>query len=195
MNFLAHLYLSGSHPDVMTGNFMGDFVKGRSWGDLYPLEVVQGIELHRSIDAFTDSHPVVRKSKKRLFPTYRHYAGVIVDIYYDHFLARNWNEFHGELLPDYAEHCYEILQTRPYPLPDQVQVLLPHMMRTNWLVNYGTMEGIHRALSGMSRRTTFASKMEESINDLERNYQFFKQEFDDFFPALKLHAEEARNQH
>jgi acyl carrier protein phosphodiesterase len=195
MNFLAHLYLSGSDPDVMTGNFIGDFIKGRSWGGIYPPKVVQGIELHRSIDAFTDSHPVVSRSKKRLFPIYRHYAGVIVDIYYDHFLARNWNEYHADLLPDYAGHCYEILQTRPYPLPDQVHMLLPHMMRTNWLVNYGTMEGIHRALSGMARRTTFASKMEESINDLERDYQFFKQEFDEFFPALKQHAEEVGRHH
>lgn len=194
MNFLAHLYLSGSDPDVMTGNFIGDFVKGRSWGDSYPPEVVQGIELHRSIDAFTDSHSVVSKSKKRLFPTYRHYAGVIVDIYYDHFLARNWNEYHHDLLPDYAEQCYKILQSRPYTLPKQVDMLLPHMMRTNWLVNYGTMEGIHRALSGMARRTTFASKMEEAIQDLERDYQLFKQEFDAFFPELKQHAQEVLRQ-
>ena len=195
MNFLAHLYLSGSDPDVMTGNFIGDFVKGRSWGELYPLQVVRGIELHRSIDAFTDSHAVVSQSKKRLFPTYRHYAGVIVDIYYDHFLARNWQEYHPDLLSDYAERCYEILRTRPYPLPDQVQFLLPHLMRGNWLVNYGTLEGIHRALSGMARRASFVSKMEESIRDLEVNYQLFKQEFDDFFPTLKQHAEQVLKQY
>ena len=195
MNFLAHLYLSGSDPDVMTGNFIGDFVKGRSWGELYPLQVVRGIELHRSIDAFTDSHAVVSQSKKRLFPTYRHYAGVIVDIYYDHFLALNWQKYHPDLLPDYAERCYEILKTRPYTLPDQVQFLLPHMMRGNWLVNYGTLEGIHRALSGMARRASFVSKMEESIKDLEENYEAFKSEFDTFFPALKEHAEEIRRQY
>lgn len=192
MNFLAHLYLSGSDPDIMVGNFIGDFVKGRSWGDLYPDKVTKGIELHRSIDAFTDSHRVVSLSKKRLFPTYRHYAGVIVDIYYDHFLASNWQQFHSDLLPDYAERCYEILNTRPYSLPDQVQFLLPHMMRGNWLVNYGTLEGIHRALSGMARRASFVSKMEESIKDLEENYEAFQEEFNTFFPALREHAETIR---
>jgi len=195
MNFLAHLYLSGSDPDVMTGNFIGDFVKGRSWGELYPMEVVRGIELHRSIDAFTDSHAVVSQSKKRLFPIYRHYAGVIIDIYYDHFLARSWQDYHPDLLPDYAEQCYEILKSRPYALPDQVQFLLPHMMRGNWLVNYGTLEGIHRALSGMARRASFVSKMEESIWDLEENYEAFKTEFNTFFPELKEHADAIRKQY
>ncbi|NBW37446.1 MAG: DUF479 domain-containing protein [Cytophagia bacterium] len=189
MNFLAHLYLSGNDPDVATGNFIGDFVKGRQHYQHMPEKVIAGIELHRIIDAFTDSHPVVSDSKKRLWPKYRHYSGVIVDIYYDHFLARNWNDYHQELLPDYADKCYQILQSRTYDLPESVRFLLPHIIRGNWLVNYAKVEGIQRALSGMARRTTFVSKMEESVKDLEEFYEDFKGEFQVFFPEL---IEEAR---
>jgi acyl carrier protein phosphodiesterase len=92
MNFLAHLHLSGNNPNIMLGNFMGDFVKGKSYRQQYEPEIIKGIELHRSIDEFTDSHPVVTESKNRLRPTYRHYSGVIVDVFYDHFLAANWNQ-------------------------------------------------------------------------------------------------------
>lgn len=194
MNFLAHLYLSGTDPDVMTGNFIGDFVKGRPHYQHMPEKVVAGIELHRIIDAFTDSHPVVARSKKRLWPKYRHYAGVIIDIYYDHFLAINWGDYHQDLLPDYAEACYQILQSRTYTLPEPVNFLLPHMIRGNWLVNYSKLEGIHRALSGMARRTTFVSKMEESVKDLEESYEAFKTEFQLFFPDLISEATKYREE-
>ncbi len=190
MNFLAHLYLSGSDPDVMTGNFIGDFVKGRNLKDRFPEKVALGIELHRQIDAFTDSHPMVASSKKRLWEKYRHYAGVIVDIYYDHFLARQWSRYHAELLPDYADACYELLQNRPYPLPAQVNFLMPHMIRGNWLVNYSKVEGIQRALSGMARRASFISKMEQATADLEEHYDAFEKEFTLFFPELKIFSED-----
>jgi len=194
MNFLAHLYLSGTDPDIMTGNFIGDFVKGRPHYQHMPEKVVVGIELHRIIDAFTDSHPVVANSKKRLWPKYRHYAGVIIDIYYDHFLAKNWGDYHRDLLPDYADACYQVLQSRTYVLPEPVNFLLPHMIRGNWLVNYAKLEGIHRALSGMARRTTFVSKMEESVKDLEEYYEGFKTEFQLFFPDLINEAKKFREE-
>lgn len=194
MNFLAHLYLSGSDPDVMTGNFIGDFVKGRQHYQHMPEKVVGGIELHRIIDAFTDSHAVVSKSKKRLWPKYRHYSGVIIDIYYDHFLAKNWADYHSDLLPNYADACYQVLQSRTYPLPDAVSFLLPNMMRGNWLVNYAKLEGMQCALSGMARRTTFVSKMEESVKDLEEFYDEFKAEFQLFFPDLIEEAKKFREE-
>jgi acyl carrier protein phosphodiesterase len=189
MNFLAHLYLSGNNPAVMTGNFIGDFVKGKNLRERFGDSIAKGIDLHRSIDSFTDTHAVVALSKKRLWPIYRHYAAVIVDIYYDHFLARNWSDYHPQLLPDYADYCYEVLQAQQSALPEQVQFMLTHMIRGNWLVNYGTLEGIHRALTGMAQRTRFVSKMEEAVNDLETHYSAFEQEFKLFFPELKQHAE------
>lgn len=192
MNFLAHLYLSGADPDVMTGNFIGDFVKGRQHYQHFPEKVIAGIELHRIIDAFTDSHPVVASSKKRLWPKYRHYSGVIIDIFYDHFLAKNWDDYHENMLPEYADSCYQILQSRTYRLPENVDYLLPYMIRGNWLVNYAKLEGIQRALSGMARRTSFVSKMEQSTTDLQDHYEEFKSEFQLFFPDLIVESKKFR---
>src|SRR5437870_13401328 len=106
MNFLAHLYLSGDDNEVKVGNFIGDFVQGKDLELRYGKRIAKGILLHREIDFFTDHHPVVKQSKDRLRPNYRHYAGVIVDIFYDHFLASKWNSHSVKLLPHYAEECY-----------------------------------------------------------------------------------------
>lgn len=189
MNFLAHLYLSGNDSEVMTGNFIGDFVKGRDLLNRHAAGVVKGIELHRHIDAFTDSHPIVSLSKKRLWPKYRHYSGVITDIYYDHFLARNWDMYHAELLPDYADACYGMLEKQLDTLPEGVQFMLPYMVKGNWLVNYGKLEGIRRALGGMARRASFVSNMELAVDDLEEFYPDFEREFMMFFPELKASAD------
>lgn len=184
MNFLAHLYLSGDDHKIMVGNFIGDFVKGRNALKQFEPRIIKGIELHRAIDEFTDSHPIVTVSKNRLRPKYRHYSGVIVDVFYDHFLARNWNTYHVDLLPDFANKAYEIIQSFDPILPIEVKYMMPYMIKGNWLVNYSQTEGIHRALSGMSRRTPYESKMDEAVADLENHYEAFKTEFDDFFPQL-----------
>src|SRR5688572_21249002 len=189
MNFLAHLYLSGDNPKLMVGNFIGDFVKGRRWLDQYEAEIVNGIHLHRAIDEFTDSHPIVTKSKNRLRPTYRHYSGVIVDVFYDHFLARYWNNYHVQPLADFANHAYQTIQVFDSVIPESVRHMLPYMIKGNWLVNYAETEGIQRALTGMSRRTPYVSKMDEAVNDLRKYYDEFKEEFEQFFPELKSHAE------
>jgi acyl carrier protein phosphodiesterase len=184
MNFLAHLYLSGNKPDIMLGNFMGDFVKGKSYLQLYEPEIIKGIELHRSIDEFTDSHPVVTESKNRLRPTYRHYSGVIVDVFYDHFLAANWNQFHPLPLETFAQKAYQTILSADAILPAELNRMMPYMINGNWLVSYANVEGIHRALSGMASRTPYLSKMEEAVNDLRNNYDDFKKEFMEFFPEL-----------
>lgn len=168
----------------MVGNFIADFVKGRTALAQFESDIITGIELHRGIDEFTDSHPMVGQSKNRLRNKYRHYAGVIVDVFYDHFLARNWNSYHNELLPDYADKAYGIIQSYESILPQDVKFMLPYMIKGNWLVNYGKLEGIHRALSGMSRRTPYESKMDESVVDLELDYEEYKKEFEEFFPQL-----------
>ena len=185
MNFLAHLYLSEGDPKIMVGNFIGDFVKGRQALAKFEARIATGIELHRAIDEFTDSHPVVQASKNRLRPKYRHYSGVIVDIFYDHFLARNWHEFHETLLPDFADHSYGVLQCYEDVLPQEVNWMLPYMIKGNWLVNYARTEGVHRALSGMARRTPYTSRMDEAAGDLVAHYEAFEQEFKGFFPELE----------
>ncbi len=189
MNFLAHIYLSFDNPKVMVGNFIGDFVKGRNLLDQFEPEIVKGINLHRTIDEFTDHHPVVSESKRRLRPKYRHYAAVIVDVFYDHFLARYWNNYHPELLTTYSSQTYNTLENHWEILPGGVKHMLPYMKRDNWLLNYGKLEGIGRALTGMSQRTRHESKMEQSIAELEDYYEDFKKEFELFFPDLIRHSE------
>ncbi|MBL7857661.1 MAG: DUF479 domain-containing protein [Cyclobacteriaceae bacterium] len=195
MNFLAHLYLSGTSPKIMVGNFIGDFVKGKSQLNTFEAEIIRGIELHRAIDEFTDSHPVVSLSKNRLRPKYRHYSPVIVDVLYDHFLAKYWSQYHDTLLPDFATSSYQTLERFHAILPPEVQRMLPYMISGNWLVHYARIEGIQRALTGMARRTKFDSKMDESINDLRAHYDAFKEEFEVFFPELKAYAHEFLKNH
>ncbi len=184
VNFLAHIYLSGADREVMIGNFIGDFVKGKDLEARFGSGISCGIRLHREIDFFTDRHPIVKQSKDRLREKYRHYAGVIVDIFYDHFLAKNWDAYSAQFLPDYAEECYATILSFEKILPEEVNYLLPFMIKGNWLVNYARLEGIHRALSGMARRSKFDSKMEEASIDLKRDYQAYENEFAEFFPLL-----------
>jgi acyl carrier protein phosphodiesterase len=189
MNFLAHLYLSGDNTHLMVGNFIGDFIKGRSALEKFEPAIVKGVELHRAIDAFTDTHAVVSQSKNRLRAKYRHYSGVIVDVFYDHFLAGNWSTYHPDPLPDFAARAYTVIESFEPILPLEVKQMLPYMISGNWLVNYSKVEGIHRALSGMARRTPYISKMDEAVTDLVNDYQDFKNEFDLFFPELVVHCE------
>jgi acyl carrier protein phosphodiesterase len=184
MNFLAHLYLSGDNAELKVGNFIGDFVKGKNLTERFPPDIAKGIALHREIDWFTDRHAVVKQSKDRLRKKYRHYSGVIVDVFYDHLLARNWGSYSTQLLPDFAEECYDTIQRHEKILPEEVKAMMPYMIRGNWLVNYAQVEGIQRALSGMTRRTRFESRMDESVVDLQHGYEDFKKEFDTFFPEL-----------
>jgi len=190
MNFLAHIYLSGTNPKTMVGNFIGDFVKGRNVLEQFEPEIAIGIELHRAIDEYTDHHPIVQNSKIRLRPKYRHYAAVIVDVFYDHLLSRFWDNYHTEPLETFSVGAYAILKDNWSVLPLEVKNLLPYMIRDNWLLNYGTFDGIGKALTGMSRRTRHNSRMDESIVDLRENYQEFKSEFELFFPELKKHSEQ-----
>ncbi len=169
----------------MIGNFMGDFVKGGNLTGTYEADIVKGIGLHRAIDHFTDSHPIVKESKTRLRPKYRHYSGVIVDMFYDHFLAKNWDQFHNETLTTYVQGFYSLTRQYETVFPKKLQLLMPHMIAHNWLVNYAHTEGIHKALSGMARRTSFDSKMDEAVIDLKNHNQAFENEFMQFFPALQ----------
>lgn len=187
MNFLAHLYLSGSSAPLQVGNFIGDFIKGEPPLE-FPEEIRKGIFLHREIDTFTDQHPVVLQSKVRLRERYRHYAPVIVDIYYDHFLARHWDSFHQQELKSYTLSAYKNIQSFDPILPEKVKFMLTYMIRDNWLFHYQYLEGIERVMQGMSRRTSFESGMENAVYDLEKDYEKYEEEFLQFFPDLKSHV-------
>ena len=189
MNYLAHIFLSGDEQDLMVGNFIADAVKGKQI-DEYEEGIQQGIKLHRAIDTFTDSHAITKQSKQRLYDKYRHYAGVIVDIYYDHFLAQNWATYHASHLQEYTVEVYGILEDYNSILPDRIKYMLQYMVPQNWLLNYAHFEGIERVLTGMSNRTKFDSGMEYAINELKEHYSLFEQEFEAFFPLLQEYVEE-----
>jgi acyl carrier protein phosphodiesterase len=188
MNFLAHLYLSGENKKIMVGNFIADFVKGRKALEQFDPGIVEGIELHRNIDSFTDLHAIVKRSKDRLRPKHLHFSGVIVDIFYDHFLAVNWRRFHPEPLEEFASQAYRVVQDEEAILPEEVKRMLPYMIRGNWLVNYGKIEGVSRALSGMASRSAYPSRMDEAGGDLRENYPAFEKEFLEFFPLLRAYV-------
>lgn len=188
MNFLAHIYLSGESDELKIGNFIGDFVKASDM-EQYNENINQGIRMHWAIDEFTDHHPVVQKSKERLRPKYGHYAGVIVDIYYDHFLARNWKDYHTEDLRQYVDKQYKMLENHISILPKKVVDMLPFMIKYDWLYNYQYFDGIERVMHGMANRSSFNSKMEQSVVELKKYHKEFKKEFQEFFPELKTFCE------
>ncbi|RYG00203.1 MAG: DUF479 domain-containing protein, partial [Chitinophagaceae bacterium] len=184
MNHLAHLYLSGSDADLQIGNFIADAVKGKQV-ELFQERVRAGILLHRSIDTFTDAHPVVRESKKRLYAGYSKFAGVVTDMFYDHFLALNWHHYHPQNLENYTADFYRLLENRWAELPEKVQYFAPYMIKQNWLLRYAEIEGIGRSLFGLSQRVKHASQLQFATKDLEQHFDLFKAEFDEFFPELE----------
>jgi acyl carrier protein phosphodiesterase len=184
MNYLAHIYLSGEDEHLKIGNFIADSVKGRKFIG-FPEKVKNGIILHRAIDTFTDSHPVVKKSVHRLFPVYSHYSAVIVDILYDHFLAANWSEYSKVPLEKYVAEFYQLLNENFEILPKKVKDFLPYMIRDNWLLNYATIEGIGIILFQMDQRTKNRSKMQLATTELKLYYSEFEEEFRSFFTDLE----------
>ena len=190
MNFLAHLFLSGSpasatYADVLLGNFIADSVPGRQFEN-YPSAVQTGIRLHRAIDAYTDQHPVVRRSTQRLRAAgYGKYAGVISDMFLDHFLARNFSEFSPETLAVFTQRVYALLTARQAEMPPRVQHFLPHLTQHNWLLHYAAPKGIARALGGLSRRASAGSGMETAVDELQANYAAYEADFREFFPELQ----------
>jgi acyl carrier protein phosphodiesterase len=183
MNFLAHLYLSGDNEEIIVGNFIADHVKGDAIMK-YTTGIQSGIRLHREIDAFTDSHPVFLKTRERLNGNYRKYAGVVADMFYDHFLSTDWKTYSSESLDDFTDRMHSIIIKRFPILPDKSQRFIAYMKKFNWLTGYGTFEGLGRALNGMAIRTPFKSGMENAIKDLKEDYNLYQNEFQIFFPEI-----------
>lgn len=183
MNFLAHIYLSGDNPKVKVGNFMADSIRGKKYKE-YPEDYKNGILLHRAIDTFTDAHPIVRRSTKKLHANYSHYSGVIVDIFYDHFLAKNWAQYSDIPLPVYVDEFYDLLQEHYHILPINIKRMMPYLISDNWLLSYAELSGIAKVLNGMNRRTHNKSKMNFAIEELREHYEEFESEFTSFFEEL-----------
>lgn len=191
MNYLAHFYLSGNREHLLLGNFIADAVKGKSL-EAFSDELREGIRMHRDIDFYTDNHPVTSRSKDRLRAGFNHYSGVIIDIFYDHFLARNWNEFSEEPLKLYSQRIYALLEKHQAEFPERPRHMLPFMKSHDWLMAYTEIEGIRRVLAGMSRRVRPGSKMEMATDALVKDYALFEKDFREFFPDLVAHTEHYR---
>ena len=189
MNFLAHIYLSGDDDFVKIGNFMADSIRGSQYLD-YPNSLQKGILLHRHIDSFTDAHPIYRKSKHRLHEKYGHYSGVIMDIAYDHFLAKNWSKYSNEKLEDYAADFYQLIQDNYEILTERTKGMLPYMIGRNWLVSYATIAGLEMILFQMDYRTKHRAHMQEAIVEIQDFYAEFESEFFQFFEELELSCQQ-----
>ena len=184
MNFLAHIYLSQNIDKVKIGNFIADSVRGNNFGDFDP-EVQKGIILHRSIDTFTDAHPIFRVGTKRLHSRYHHYAGVILDVFYDHFLARNWSRYSSIPLQEHNHQFYDLLEKNLDWMPERIEKILPIMRSQDWLTTYATIGGLSEILFQMDRRTKLVSKMQFAPEELEEYYDEYEAEFFEFFEELR----------
>lgn len=183
MNYLAHIYLSGADEEVLVGNFIGDYVKGFELLK-YPESMRKGIMLHRHIDSFTDTNIIVKKSKLRLVEKYRKYSGIIIDIFYDHFLVKTWSSYSNQPIEDFILNVHSVLNRHLDVLPEAVRLFLPSFIRNNWIQKYSTVEGIEDVLHRMSSRTTLPEETEYAIKVLQQEYEKFETEFSSFFPSI-----------
>jgi len=191
MNFLAHFYLSDHHDQLLAGNFVADFVRGKKYR-LYPETIGQGIIMHRKIDTFTDSHPLTRQSISRVRPRFGKLAGVVVDMFYDYLLASDWQNYHRQPLQQFADNTCQRLQQQARHFPEQAVYVLGHMQRYNWLANYARIEGIRASLNGISHRflarTGANIELGSATDLLVAEEQAFRQEFSLFFEQIRAAA-------
>lgn len=192
MNYLAHLFLAESTPESLLGNLLGDFVKG-SAVNLYPEEIIKGIDLHRKVDSYTDSHAIVRSSKSLVCSQRRRFAGVLIDMFYDHFLAKNWREYSEVPLPDFARSVYKILQDSRDILPESLKQVVPTIIARDLLCSYREIDGIDTALNRMSARIKRTNNLAGGVEDLTANYQQFESHFRAFFPDLIIYVTSCRH--
>jgi len=189
MNYLAHLYLSGNSDEVMLGNFIGDYVKGQQYLR-YAEEVQKGILLHRSIDSFTDSHPIVKEAAGFFRPVYGRYAGIVTDVVFDHYLARYWRNYSPFTLRQFAKHVHAVLLSNFFQLPTRVKGFLPFLIQHKRLESYARPEGIQQSLHIMAHRTSLPDQTNEAMEILDANFVELKELFERFFDELIQYAEE-----
>ena len=188
MNYLAHLYLAEPTPEGILGSLLGDFVKGRLDSSL-PAAIRRGIRLHRAIDSYTDAHSVHLASRNRVSPKRRRYAGIIVDVCYDHFLCRRWQDYSTDSLERFAARVYDVLRTHGDALPERLRQIAPRMISHDWLCSYGDLDNVGRALDGISRRFKRNNPLAGALAEVEGNYNELAADFDMFFPQLVAKTE------
>jgi len=191
VNYLAHALLAGPESHFRLGGLLGDFVKGTpdSFDPRLPPGVVTGIALHRQIDCYADTHPAFQASRGRVSALRRRYAGVMIDMFYDHFLARQWPRYCDQPLDEFAEDTYTLLANHTAILPSRLRGILPHMRERNWLVSYADADGIGTALDSISRhRLTRPNPLAGGVEELLSGYAGFEADFEAFMDAAVAFA-------
>jgi acyl carrier protein phosphodiesterase len=187
VNYLAHLYVSPPDEDAWLGSLLGDFVKG-PLGDRYRGAVGAAIVVHRRLDSYTDAHAAVQRSRSRVSAARRRYAGIMIDMFYDHFLARSWSEFHDEPLDAFSARVYALLERRHAELPERLQFVAPRMAARDWLGSYANTANVARALDGISSRLRRANRLAGAGEELLADYAGFEADFRAFLPEAKAFA-------
>ena len=181
MNFLAHFVLTGPEEHLITGNFLGDFLSNREVVQL-PELLQEGVRLHRRIDTFTDQHPAVLQSVRLLRPIHRKYAPVLLDVFHDYILANHWERYSAISLPDYTAGIYKVLLKYIHLMPDYLQERLPRMIADDWLVSYGTLDGLHFTFSRLKLRSSQPAFFDQAVESLQQHYDQLVADFHVFFP-------------
>ncbi|WP_271409036.1 acyl carrier protein phosphodiesterase [Pseudomonas sp. Q1-7] len=187
MNYLAHLHLGGSQPAQLLGSLYGDFVKGPLDGR-WPADVEAAIRLHRRIDAFTDRHPLVAQAKSRFPVERRRFSGILLDVFFDHCLARDWSVYASEPLDAFTRHVYQVLDAEPH-LPGRLALIAPRMAAQDWLGSYREFETLERVIAGMARRLSRPEALDGAMSELEGLYAALHTDFRAFYPQLQQFAE------
>lgn len=193
VNFLAHIYLSSSTPESILGAVLGDFVKGRL-GDRFTPGVREAIRVHRAIDSYSDAHPVVRESRRLVSGARRRFAPILIDLFYDHLLARDWARYSSVPLADFTRSAYVVLGAQAHAFPETFQRVVPRMAAEDWLAAYGELDGIERALAGLSRRARRGEVLLGGVEELTRNYAALEDQFRAFFAELREEVAEWNNE-
>jgi acyl carrier protein phosphodiesterase len=187
MNYLMHLFLAGDDPEAVSGNMMGDFVKGRL-DERYSTGIRQGIVLHRRIDSFAAGNRWFIQSKRRVDKSFGLYKGVLVDLFYDHFLATNWEEYSAVPFPEFILKTYEVLARHAEAMPERLRELLPRMFSSNWLLSYEDLNGLESVLKRMSGRIHRPNPLGEGISELKREYRNLEEDFRRFMPEITAYV-------
>ena len=193
MNYLAHLYLADDSDDSLIGNLLGDFVKGKP-GKQYHADIVAGIIFHRKIDAYADAHEMMRTSRSRIAPQMSRFSGIIIDVSYDHFLARHWQQFSDQDLTVFIQHAYKVLRENHPILPERLQRILPFMISEDWLGSYIELKSVGTTLDRITRRLTRGAQFKGAIAEVEKNYRQIEGDFLSFFPDLIEFSKRAKSE-
>ena len=188
MNYLAHLYLADNSPGSLIGGLLGDFVKG-PLDNAYDDDITKGTLIHRRIDSFSDSHEKVFESKRLISPKRSRFSDIIIDVCFDHFLARSWSEYSNEELADFTRKVYVLVSKYSHILPYKLRSIIPKMIEEDWLGSYQYIEGIGQIMDRVSRRLTRGEGMLGAVKELETNYEKMEENFKSFFPELIAYVE------